>query len=357
MDNSSINELKTMIDNLKFKSSKKSILNPDYLKLQINKENLNIFNGKAFNYRQNLYSYQKIKLFEKLFQLLTNRMQQNKFIFEHIKLFLINNDSILNKNINRSILPFYLKKEIFIDKYKTNKKKEEYYTKCKNENNKNLEKKIFSKDMNYMSKTHSYNNILFYNNSIRYQNNLNLKKINKENSNNKFLDNDLKTNIFLRKTTQNFHHDSKIKKIENPKKSKAIQESQTIKNYQNSYIYSKRVYCQNRINKKEEKENLSIYNNEYNENVISKGSFTPYVIKNNDNSISFYKARIIKNNKKINNIFLLEDKRDYQIYTYNPNQGFYYHQNYLKNKNEIHSDRNIYKRKYSLDSKKEIKSF
>ena len=176
MDNSSINELKTMIDNLKFKSSKKSILNPDYLKLQINKENLNIFNGKAFNYRQNLYSYQKIKLFEKLFQLLKNRMQQNKFIFEHIKLFLINNDSILNKNINRSILPFYLKKEIFIDKYKTNKKKEEYYTKCKNENNKNLEKKIFSKDMNYMSKTHSYNNILFYNNSIRYKNNLNLKK-------------------------------------------------------------------------------------------------------------------------------------------------------------------------------------
>jgi hypothetical protein len=160
----------------------------------------------------------------------------------------------------------------------------------------------------------------------------------------------------MRRTTQNFHHNSKIKKIENSKKIKTIQESQTIKNYQNSYIYSKRTYCQNRINKKEEKKNLSIYNGEYNENVISKGSFTPYVIKNNENSISFYKARIIKNNKKINNIFLLEDKRDYQIYTYNPNQGFNYHQNYLKNKNEIHSDRNIYKRKYSLDTKKEMKS-
>jgi translation initiation factor 1 (eIF-1/SUI1) len=261
---------------------------------------------------------------------------------------------LLINNIKRNnLLSFDLRKEIFLDKYKTNKKKEEYYTKCKINYNNNVRNKLFNKDMKYTSKTHK--NILFYNNSLRYRTNINTRKINDENqSGNIFLNNNLNlnSNKYLGKTADNFFGNNYNEKRENS------YINQKVNNLNSISLYTKRVYFQNRINKNTEN-NYYTFSGYNFDNSINCTSYAPYITKNG--KISRPITKIIKNNHNdINNIFLSENiEDDYKIRTYNPKITSNLYSNYIINNNmKIKTERNIYPKIYQknyLTSKNEIK--
>ena len=346
MENKSDIELKKLIENLKFKSSVQTILDTDSLNCNLIQSNKMLSNKNNKKYPNLLKN--KFKKFEKFCQILKSKLQQNKYIFEKLKKYLLIN------NIKRNnLLSFDLRKEIFLDKYKTNKKKEEYYTKCKINYNNNVRNKLFNKDMKYTSKTHK--NILFYNNSLRYRTNINTRKINDENqSDNIFLNNNLNlnSNKYLGKTADNFFGNNYNEKRENS------YINQKVNNLNNISLYTKRVYFQNRINKNTENNyyTFSGYNFDNNINCTSN---TPYITKNA--KISRPITKIIKNNHNdINNIFLSENiEDDYKIRTYNPKITSNLYSNYIINNNmKIKTERNIYPKIYQknyLTSKNEIK--
>ena len=340
MENRSISEIIKKKENIKFKSSLKQELNNNSLKLNLFQENTKLSNDK--NYKNELYLHYKFKILENFFQILKSNIQKNKLIFEKIKFFLYNKENI-NNNLRKTIFPFDLKKEIFIDKLKANKKKEEYYKKCKNfDIYNNLRNKLFNKNVNYISKTHNNNNsIIFYNNSSRYKSNFNSIKINDENESiYQYLNNyDANSNFFMERTTPFFYYKNNCIKNEN------FLSKEKIKSNNNLIIYEKKGYFQNRINKNERKgiNSFSKYNYEYFKN---ESSYTPYIIKINNNFNS--STKITKNNyKNTNNIFLSDNLEDYQMETYNPKNKYNLYSNYLIN-NKINTERNIYKKNYSL---------
>ena len=346
MENKSDIELKKLIENLKFKSSVQTILDTDSLNCNLIQSNKMLSNKNNKKYPNLLKN--KFKKFEKFCQILKSKLQQNKYIFEKLKKYLLIN------NIKRNnLLSFDLRKEIFLDKYKTNKKKEEYYTKCKINYNNNVRNKLFNKDMKYTSKTHK--NILFYNNSLRYRTNINTRKINDENqSDNIFLNNNLNlnSNKYLGKTADNFFGNNYNEKRENS------YINQKVNNLNNISLCTKRVYFQNRINKNTEN-NYYTFSGYNFDNNINCTSYTPYITKNG--KISRPITKIIKNSHHdINNIFLSENiQDDYKMRTYNPKITSNLYSNYIINNNmNIKTERNIYPKLYQknyLTSKNEIK--
>ena len=332
MENIGIFEIKKSIEYIKY--NLKQTLNNKSFK----EKNTKLSNNN--NYNNELYLNYIFKKLENLFQILKKNMQKNKLIFEKIKMFLCVKKENNSQNLRNTIFPFDLKKEIFIDKLKTNKKKEEYYKKCKYIDNYNLRNKLFNKNINYISKTHNNNNsILFYNNSSRYRTNFNLRKINDENQSiNLYLNNiDLNTNYFMERTTPFFYN--------NMNNNNSLL-NEKMRNNQNLPVYTKKAYFQNRIIKKEEKriESFSTYNKEY---FGCEDFNTPYIVKYSKNFKPL--TKITKNNyKNINNIFLSNNLEDYQMETYNPKKKYNLYSNYLMNNNKINTDRNIYKKNYSL---------
>ena len=334
-------QIKKLIENLKFKSPIKTFLNTDYFNINHIKTNSILSNEKnALDDKKQYLYINQFKLIEKLFQILKDIFQQNKYIFEKLKKFLLINHSKRN-----TFLSFDLRKEIFLDNYKNNIKKEEYYTKCKISVNNNVKNKLFNKEK-YTSKTHK--NILFYNNSKRYQTNINSRKINDENK----LDhihfiNNFNSNNYLDRTNPNFHKDNNI--IRNNGISYINEKN---KNSNNFSIYSKRTYFQNRNKNKEKNANLFQINNN-----VNKINNTPFIIKNNKSSKPI--TKIIKNNhKNINNIFLSENFEGYKIQTYNPSIKSNLYSNYIMNNNII-TDKNIYSDLYKenyLASKNKTKN-
>ena len=332
-----------MTENLKFKSSLKQVLNNKSFKLKLFQKKTKLSFDKNSNNKFCLYYI--FKILENLFQILKNNMQKNKLIFEQIKKFLYNKE-INSNNLRNNILPFDLKKEIFIDKLKTNKKKEEYYQKCKYTDNNNLRNKLFNKNLNYISKTYSNNTILFNNNSTRFSSNFNLRKINDENDENESMNiflnnNDLNSNYFMERTTPLFY----IKNNYMNNNNYILDEK--ITNNQNLSIYTKRAYIRNNKIKKEEKRipSFSRYNNKY-FSYGYEGFYTPYIVKDNKNFRP--STKITKNNKNINNIFLSDNSEGIQMEIYNPKKKNNLYSNFLMNNNKINTDRNIYKKNYSL---------
>ena len=329
-----------MTENLKFKSSLKQSLNNKSFKLKFFQKNTKLSFDKNCN--NDFCLYYLFKILENLFQILKNNMQKNKLIFEQIKKFLYNKE-FNNNNLRNNILPFDLKKEIFIDKLKTNKKKEEYYQKCKYTDNNNLRNRLFNKNLNYLSKTYSNNTILFNINSSRFSSNFNLRKINNENeSMNIFLNNnDLNANYFMDRTTPLFY----IKNNYMNNNNYILDEK--ITNNQNLSIYTKRAYIRNSKIKKEEKRipSFSRYNNKY-FLYGCEGFYTPYIVKDNKNFRP--STKITKNNKNINNIFLSDTLEGIQMEIYNPKKKNNLYSNFLINNSKINTERNIYKKNFSL---------
>ena len=346
MENKSANEQKKLIENLKFKSFLQTILDADSLNYNLIQPNKMLSNKNNNNKPYLLKN--RFKLIEKFSQILQSKLQQNKYIFEKLKKY-----SFTNNTKKNNLLSFDLRKEIFLDKYKTNKKKEEYYTKCKINYNNNVRNKLFNKDMKYISKTHK--NILFYNNSLRYRTNINTRKINDENqSDNIFLNNNLNVNSnkYFGKTTDNFYGNNYNENREN------TYINQQVNNPNNISLYTKRVYFQNRINKNTKNNYFSFSGYNFDNN-INCTSYTPYITKNG--KISKPITKIIKNNHKdINNIFLSENIQDeYKMQTYNPKiKPNLYSKYIINNSMSMNTERNIYPKLYQknyLTSKNEIK--
>ena len=335
-NNSNIKEIKRMIENINIKSPIKTNIDTEYISFGLKKRDI-ILGGNNNNYLNDNIKL-KYKLLEKLFQIIKKRMNQNKFIFYKIKKLLYVSNTFDTRILKKNILPFYLKKEIYLDKYKTNKKKEEYYNKCNIMNqkgiNNNLKNKLFNKDINYVSKTHN-NNILHYNHNIINSNkNFDSKEMDNENELNDInINNDSNSNLFMKRTAPNFYCNNS---------------NTDRRNYYNiASIYTKRTNINKNINK-ELFSPFFQYNN-YNNKKI--GGETPTILNNNK---TYRPTKIIKNNyKNINNIFLSENLNDdYQAQTYNPKRENNLYSNYLNN--NINTDRKIYEKNNFLNSKKNI---
>ena len=332
MENNNINE--------NLKTPEKTKLNNNPFKLSLIQTNTILSNEKEFINKKNIsQNHQKFNFFEKLFQIIKHKMQKNKYIFTQLRRFLFNSESYINNNIKYTILPFDLKKEIFLDKYKINKKKEEYYIQCQKGSNNTLRYKLFNKDINYISKTHINNdNILFFNSSMRYQKNMNSRKIkNKNESNNKCLNNDdLNKKFYLERKIPIIYYKNRININDDSK------------NNNNSNIYTKRAYFknQNKINKKQDKNIKFSFSGHNNIFSVKDGSFHPYSCTNIRNK---HIMKIIRNNhRNIDNIFLSDNLEDEKIQTYNPKKNYNLYYNYIMNNtNNIKSDRALYKKNYS----------
>ena len=331
------------------------------------------------NYKNDLYANNALELkLNKIFNILKQKMSQNRYIFEKFK-FYINSKYINNKNIRNNLLPFELKKEIFLDKFKTNIIKEEYYNKCNIINNKGIDNNLKNKLIKYISKTH---NILLDNHLTtkhkKYNYNLNNNFNNNRNeyknksqiqTNNISRINNLNNNLVIRNTTPNFYINSiKIKIPKTKTKNKTKKSNYKILASVNGKYNKKRISCnlknannlnifQSRIDNEEKKliSTFSPYNS---------GKFIPLINNIDDN--------IEQNNlhnmyyKNINNIFLSElpeDLKNYQSDTYNPKNNSHLYSNFLNynfytnkilnnNKNINITERKIYKKYNSFNSQK-----
>ena len=330
MESNSINNIRKMIDNLKFKSPIRYILNKDSFNYNFVQTNI-ISSGKNnINNNPNTSLIKKI-LLERLFEIIKNRIIQTKIVFERIKNFLYNNKN----NIRNDYFLLELKKEIFLDKIRTNKLKEEYYNKCNTINkkgiNSNFRNKLFKK-LDYKSKTHNIllNNFININNQQNFNSTNNNKNIKYENKEIKLNDTNNFNNLFMKRTAPNFYHNHN-----KTCKSKIYEKRRSFFNL--STIYTKRINLQ-KFKKKEDKKIFSSSSNKIYGSEAYGEIFTPEYKNNKTN-------RIIKNYNNINNIFLSENLDDYQAETYNPKNNYNLYTNYYlkNNKININTDR-IYKK-------------
>ena len=302
MESNSIIEIKNMIENLKFKSAGKTILRKEPNKFNYIRTNTITPNQNNINISLN----KKYILLKHLFHIIKNRMNKNRSIFEKLKLFIYNNRTCRNKRLS-----FELKKEIYLDKFKTNIQKEEYYNKCNIINQKEFKNNNFQNNK-------SFHNIIFknYKQNALKNNSISDKISNKENESNNNWNNNIKINNFLHKT----------------KKSEKMK-------YNLSTIYKKKVNLQNGVNN--DKKGLFYFSPNIKENFDYLEPLTPTDKKKN---IDFKIAKTIKNNyKNINNIFLSENLDDYQSETYNPINNFNIYSNYEVSHN-IKTCQKIYKK-------------
>ena len=367
-------ENKKLLETFKLTSPIKTILNNYTVKYNLIKTNtIDLSCKKSYgNKYKNANLILKFKLLEKVFNAIRKKINQNRYIFDKLKLFLnhkINN----NKTIRSNLLPFDLKKEIFLDKLSTNRLKEEYYNKCNIINNNgmdnNLRNKLSNNDINYISKTH---NILLEKNCTTNRKNFYTNEINHKTK----FSSHLNKNLLMKNTTPNFYNNNiriKIKKT----KTKCKNNYSDNNNYLSSTKgkYSKKRISLNLNNYQNLNLNLNknrIHNEEkklistcspYRDSPSYLGTEENIINEKEDDSNNIIK----KYYKNINNIFLSDfpdNLNDYQADTYNPRNNFNLYSNYLncnnyninenKNKN-ITTEKKIYKKHNSLNLKKENK--
>ena len=367
-------ENKKLLETFKLTSPIKTILNNYTVKYNLIKTNtIDLSCKKSYgNKYKNANLILKFKLLEKVFNAIRKKINQNRYIFDKLKLFLnhkINN----NKTIRSNLLPFDLKKEIFLDKLSTNRLKEEYYNKCNIINNNgmdnNLRNKLSNNDINYISKTH---NILLEKNCTTNRKNFYTNEINHKTK----FSSHLNKNLLMKNTTPNFYNNNiriKIKKT----KTKCKNNYSDNNNYLSSTKgkYSKKRISLNLNNYQNLNLNLNknrIHNEEkklistcspYRDSPSYLGTEENIINEKEDDSNNIIK----KYYKNINNIFLSDfpdNLNDYQADTYNPKNNFNLYSNYLncnnyninenKNKN-ITTEKKIYKKHNSLNLKKENK--
>ena len=333
-----LNEIKQMLDNLKYKASKFFLLNKDSFKYNYDETNI------ALN-KENSYLIQKISM-EKICKIIKKRINQsNKEVFDKLKCFLCNNKkSDTKKNFDL----FDLKKEIFLDKFDTNRLKEEYYNKCNTINKKGINSNFrnkLSKGVLYKSKTHNIllDEYFFTNRNYNIKTNAinNIKIENKENETNNINQN----NILNIKSSniENFLNNNGNNKNKN--KNNQIAKSTLIENRKNifniSSIYTKRINLlkkNNNDNNNNDKleENNNYFSSTFKENRDYNEDFLSFCKKNSTLN-KFFK----KSTNRTNNIFLSEDTDEYQAETYNADIDT---NKYSSDSTKIISDRNIYKR-------------
>ena len=294
MKSSSVSEVKQTLDNPQYKSPKDFLSNKDSY-------NYNYFETNIISNNSNAFLIQKISM-EKIFKIIKKRTNQNnKIVFDKLKKFLCENSK---KNMKNNFVLLDLKKEIFLDKIKTNRLKEEYYNKCNTMNKKGINSNFRNKLFNgilYKSKTH---NFLFDKNIFtNRKNNINshvINNINIENKENEIntINRNIKGNDSVIKNSYIFHLFNNKKEHHsinnNPiAKSTIIEKRKTIFNI--SSIYTKRINLLKKNNVVEENNNYfsSTYkeSREYNEEYID-------ICKKNKTLNKFYN----KTNNHTNNI-------------------------------------------------------
>ena len=365
-------ENKKLLETFKLTSPIKTILNNYTLKYNLIKTNtIDLSCKKPYgNKYKNANLVLKFKLLEKVFNVIRKRINQNRYIFDKFKLFL--NHKTKNKTTRSNLLPFDLKKEIFLDKLSTNRLKEEYYNKCNIINNKgmdnNLKNKLSNNDINYIPKTH---NILLEKNCTTNRKNFLTNEINHKTK----FSSHINKNFLMKNTAPNFYNNNiriKIKKTKAKYKNNYSDNNNFLSSTKGKYS-KKRISlnlnnCQNL--------NLNLNKNRiHNEEKKLISTCSPYrdspsylgteenKIDNEDDSNNIIK----KYYKNINNIFLSDfpdNLNDYQADTYNPKNNFNLYSNYLNynnynindnNNKNITTEKKIYKKHNSLNLKKENK--
>ena len=339
MKSSSLSEVKQTLDNPQYKSPTDYISNKDSYNCNYN---YNYFETNIISNNSNSFLIQKISM-EKIFKIIKKRTNQNnKIVFDKLKKFLCDNNK---KNMKNNFVLYDLKKEIFLDKIKTNKLKEEYYNKCNTMNkkgiNSNFRNKLF-KGILYKSKTHNFlldkniftnrkNNINSHAININIENKENdINNINRNiNGNNLVIKN---SNIFHLFNNKKEHHSNNNNPIA---KSTIIEKRKTIFNI--SSIYTKRInLLKNNNNNNGVEENNNYFSSTYKESREYKEEYID-ICKKNKTLNKFYNKT-----NHTNNIFLSDDLDDYQAETYN--QNINNNNNFNSYSSKINSDRNIYKK-------------
>lgn len=242
-------------------------------------------------------------------------MNKNRFIFDKLKLLVYNNKTYRDKRLS-----FELKKEIYLDNFKINKRKDEYYNKCNiiNQKGSNNIQNNFHSYFNTFTKN-KYDNTIYknYNRySLKY-NSLSEKIYNNENISNNIMKKNLKINNYTNKSKK------PVKKKSNL-----------------SIIYKKKLNLQNGVNNNK-KELLFYFSPSNKENIDNVEPLTPSILNTN---LNLKTNRTINNNyQNINNIFLSENLYDYQAEAYNPTNNYNLYSNYLIN-NNIRTCQKIYKK-------------
>ena len=367
-------ENKKLLETFKLTSPIKTILNNYTLKYNLIKTNtIDLSCKKPYDNKYiNANLVLKFKFLEKVFNVIRKRINQNRSIFAQLKLFL-NHKNNNNKTTRSNLLPFDLKKEIFLDKLSTNRLKEEYYNKCNIINNNgmdnNLRKKLSNNDINYISKTH---NILLEKKCTTNRKNFYTNEINHKTKFNNYLT----KNILMKNTTPNFYNNNiriKIKKTKTKYKNNNSDNNNYLTSNKGKYN-RKRISlnlnnCQNlnlNLNKNrihdEEKKLISTCS-PYRDSPSYLDTEENKKNENEDDSNNIIK----KYYKNINNIFLSDfpdNLNDYQVDTYNPKNNFNLYSNYLNynnynlnenNNKNINTEKKIYKKHNSLNLKKENK--
>ena len=369
-------ESKKLLETFKITSPIKTILNNYTLKYNLIKTNtIDLSCKKPYdNKYKNANLVPKFKFLEKVLNIIRKRINQNRYIFDKLKLFL-NYKNNNNKTTRSNLLPFDLKKEIFLDKLSTNRLKEEYYNKCNIINNKgldsNLGNKLSNNDFNYISKTH---NILLEKNCSTNRKNFRTNEISHKTK----FSSHLNKNLLMKNTAPNFYNNNiriKIRKTKPKYKNNYTNNNNVLSTTKGKYS-RKRISLnlnnyqslnlnlnKNRI-QNEEKKLISICSpfRDSPSYLISEDN------KNNENENDDDSNNIIKKYyKNINNIFLSDfpdNLNDYQADTYNPKNNFNLYSNYLNynnyninenNNKHITTEKKIYRKHNSLNLKKENK--
>ena len=375
-----IKQLKLKLEKIKINSSQNSIIKRDLIKYKIFKTNTNDIskpnNNKNININKNPKNKKKIKIIfiklAKIFEILKNRLCENKYIFETLKLYINNKRD--KRAIRNNLLSFELKKEIFLDKFNTNRKKEEYYNKCNIINSKgtdnDLRNKLFNEDIKYISITHnimtdnnqSTSHKKYYKNLINNFNNKSAMGLNNQSQiqtiNVSHLRNlEIWKNKLIKKNVISDFYPNRIKIKILKTKTKNKNKVMDPKNINNSLKSANCKYSKKKINsilKNTNEINLKVFQSRIsNEEGKLISTSSPYSSNKELREKIFKDENITSNNKysgyhkNINNIFLsdLPDSlEEYQSDTYNPKNNYNQFSNYLEhnfNINKIRNNNNI----------------